>query len=197
MEATEQNEQMADQMEQDLAQVEQEWAAEDLERAQKRAGGVPFEGEVLADWYVGRVLSLDEEEKRLELQHAARLRAIKGRRDGIKARFGAHVENWLRETLDAKKGKAKSIKLASGTVGFRAKPLSADWKQDEDVRKFSESFEPAAECFVMATPPPRPDVKIKLLVEALKEYAKVNDGQLPSGIELVGGCDVMYVSPPK
>lgn len=191
---------LADDLQQDsdqLAAVEQQWADEDLQRDQERSGGHPFEGERLADWYVGKLLSLDEEENRIKLQFEARVRALRGRRDGIRSRFGPSVENWLREKLASSRGKAKSVKLESGTVGFRAKVLSADWKDDDVVRRFAEDFEPAAEAFVMMQPPPKPEVKIKPLVAALQEWAKTHDGMLPDGIELTGGCDQMYVAPPK
>jgi len=72
-----------------------------------------------AEWLVGKLTALDAKEEILERQYNAMKREIENDRRFFEWRFGRELQEWVSRNLPPKK---KSIKLLTGTVGFRTRP---------------------------------------------------------------------------
>lgn len=156
------------------------------------------------DEYVDRyghvLLELDAEEERIKRQAERLLDRVQQRRLRFVARHLENVENATRRLLEKQQGKAKkapkSIDLARCRVGFRQQPVRVEYGDPAAVRKFAETFEPAAAAYAIVTVP-KEVVDKAVLKAAVDAYAAQHDGALPDGIELAGGNDKLYVAEPK
>lgn len=149
--------------------------------------------EELADRYANVMLRLDEEEARIKEQHKIRTAQIESRRAAFQNRHESRVRVAVASLLEKKGGKKKSLDLASGRLGFRVTPTTAEFTDESVVKRLAENFPPAADVYAEEQV-----VKVKIdkrgLVGAVNAYAKAHDGQLPEGIILAGGEDKFYVS---
>lgn len=179
----------------DLAELEAQWAQDEAAHDDRRDD---WSDEERLNWFVGKVLAIKDEAKRLQLAHEARMRQLDGKLRGIEYRFGQDARNALTRLLDAVPGKKKprSLILAAGKAGFRKTPESVVVESNEHVRSFAEAFPAAANAFAVEHVPV---VRINktALKAALPLWAEQHGGTFPPGISIKGGDDAFYIDVPK
>ena len=68
------------------------------------------------NWVVRKIVSAEDELKRIKSQYNARKKELERRIEFFEKRFGHEMEQWTSQNLPYNR---KSIKLQNGTVGFR------------------------------------------------------------------------------
>ena len=131
-----------------------------------------------AEWVVGKMTALDEKEKIVKAQFRAMMKDIENDRKFLEWRFGIELPEWTRGNLPRKK---KSIKLLTGTVGFRSLKGGLAVDDKEAIIEWARVNCPAA---------------IKTIEDisktGLNEYFE-KTGDVPDGCILLDASDKFYV----
>lgn len=143
-----------------------------------------IDSESKAAWAVDKVLSFDERIARIKAQSAEMIRQIEGEQRRFSDFVTPHLQAWIEAHPPAK---GRSVKLISGTIGYRFKPGGPRVVDKEALLVWAKDRLPAA-------------VEVKTTesvpADAVKAHV-ASTGEIPDGVELVGDTDTFYIKGQK
>ncbi len=162
--------------------------------------------EASAEWVVRRINEARANVHRVEQWAATEIRQAREQERCFLGRYGAQLENWLRNELERRDLRRRSLALPSGTIGLRRLPprlvienesAALDWARrhlrlalritisaagadGEDLARWSRENCRGSR------------ITERLALEDLNEYVG-STGELPNGVELRSGEERFYV----
>lgn len=93
----------------------------------------PFviDSETRADWYLGKLATIDAEAERIKANTARRLQELTTDRESLVQRFGDQLTVWAKG--EAERRRRKTVTLSNGSIAFRAMPSRLVIDNDADA----------------------------------------------------------------
>ena len=136
-------------MSESLSEVFQKHMEELQEEQEKTQGTLTPEGIVInndddAEMVARKFIRLDNEEAAFKEMVKAKLAEFKARRQTLEFLFKYPLKDYAELIIGMKKGKKKSIKLDTATVGFRTNPERTKTFNEDELREWAKVNLPGA-----------------------------------------------------
>jgi hypothetical protein len=133
----------------------------------------------LADWYVLKMVELDDLEERIKEQAKILRNAAETRRKALAWKYGPEFKRIIDDRLATQKGAKKSVTLFTGRAGYRmAKGKVVQHDRKALAAWCVDNCPDALEVTVARTTP---------IVDAIQKT-----GEIPPGVDWIPGGDVFY-----
>jgi phage host-nuclease inhibitor protein Gam len=141
-------------------------------------------------WYINTLLSIGEQQARIQAQAQAMVADLEREAESLRQRFGAEAEHYTKQVLEGRGGRAKHLKLLTGTVGFRRSPDRIVVRHEQQLLEWAEHHAPS----LIARKLDTKRLAVRDGRVLVKETGEVVES---SGIEVVAGEDKFYVKSAK
>ena len=152
-----------------------------------------------ANWVVRKIVEARAYATRVEAWAAAEVRRAERDERWFLDRFGPQLERWARQELAARGGRARSLKLPGGQLGFRSTPPTLQTVETSALKVWCELHLPSAVRLrvdaqgraavdlraLLASHGLNVQVEDGIVVSELKEHVGTT-GELPPGTSMVG-----------
>lgn len=143
----------------------------------------------LCTFYAGAVASFDHQLALLDQQYEKLKAIITDRRQALALRFEQEVKDAAKQIISQAKGKPKKyVDTLQGRIQFRTNPGRYDWSDKDKAMEWLEEHCPSAI---------KAETHFKIektpMKEAIEEYVKKNDGEIPDGFEWIPDIETMKV----
>jgi hypothetical protein len=159
-----------------------------------------------ANWVVRKVVEARLYADRVEKWAAGEIRRAQAEERYFLDRFGPQLEGWVRQELAARGGRARSVKLPAGQLGFRSVPASfrtteieilAGWCRHhlpEAFRVRVDAQGQSANVLWTLLLDHKLDVRVEegVLTNEVKQHI-ASTGEVPPGMEAIDGSDRFFI----
>ncbi len=135
-----------------------------------------------ANWVVRKIIEARQYAARVKAWAELELRRAQRQEQFFMLRYERQLQDWVRQQIDTQHDGRRSVNLPSGTIGFRTEPKKLAVTDEKQLLAWCRGQLPSAIKVVESVPK-----------TPLMDHLKTT-GELPQGVELLGGNERFYVS---
>lgn len=163
---------------QDQADLIEHTTALELEWENRPGKGTFGKDDEIATWYLGKLNDLTEMVDQIKHQAASMIRELENRKLALAYKWGGEFKRIIDAKLHSQVGKKKSVKLLTGTSGYRTSPEKVVVVDEQRALAWAAFNKPEA-------------IRNTLRLTPIKEHIK-ETGNVPDGIHFAEKQERFY-----